>query len=263
MWTRGSLKILRVRNSTSTVNDFTLTGGIHICYLEYRVDFQLRRWAVKIMSLVISSNRLVMLTQSRHLRDLLQGKLSVQVIPSPTTTPFHCDLSLETIQIAFGAALAGTECISWQEARESFIAKLLEKREASEVVREGPIVHAELALIKAMAEGKFEGVEPYIGVSKLSCIMCSHYIRAFNKVSEQKVAIKGSHGKAYTGWFWPSLPGLDGELRPAFLKLMREQLLSDFRHYVETRRRSMGSNRPRLTSNELLNLIIAASGPIE
>jgi len=56
--------------------------------------------------------------------------------------------------------------------------------------------------------------------------MCSHYIHAFNEVTKQKVATKGSHGKAYPGWFWPSLPSCDGELRPAFLGRIRQQLLS-------------------------------------
>ena len=40
---------------------------------------------------------------------------------------------------------------------------------------------------------------PYIGVSNLSCIMCSHYIRAFNEVTQEKIATRGSCGKAYYG----------------------------------------------------------------
>ena len=214
---------------------------IHICYLEYHTGFQLQHWAEKIMSFVISANRLFKLTQSHHLRCLLEGKFSVEVLSSPTTTPFYCDLSLGTIQNAFDAALAETECLSaiWKESCKTFISKLLEKLEAFKVVHKEPTVHAELALIKAMAEGKIKDVGPYIGVSRLSCIMCSHYIHAFNKISEQKVKVakKGSHGKgrrAYPGWVWPSLPSLDGKLCSAFLNLMREQLLSDFRNYVET-----------------------------
>ena len=62
--------------------------------------------------------------------------------------------------------------------------------------------------------------------------MCSHYIRAFHKVMKQKIAtsqcepsrenLEGSHGKAYTGCFWPRLSSRDGELRLVFLKLLRE-----------------------------------------
>jgi OTT_1508-like deaminase len=61
-------------------------------------------------------------------------------------------------------------------------------------------------------------VLPYIGFSKLSCIMCSHYIRAFNEVMEHKISIKGSHGKAYPGWSWPIPPARDEELRQVFFK---------------------------------------------
>src|SRR5260370_17431868 len=61
------------------LNDFTLTR-IQIFYLEHGIGFQLRRWALKkMMSYVISANRLFMLTQSR-LCYLLQGKFVVQVL---------------------------------------------------------------------------------------------------------------------------------------------------------------------------------------
>src|SRR5712671_3261125 len=85
--------------------------------------------------------------------------------------------------------------------------------EASNVAHRKPTVHAELAMIMGMVKGEIRDVEPYIGVSKPSCVVCSHYIRAFNEVTKQKIAIKG---KAYHGWFWLSLPDHDGKLRPAY-----------------------------------------------
>ena len=149
------------------------------------------------------------------------------------------------MQMAVDTALVEAEYHSknFDEGRAWF----LESLEGRDGVHENPTVHAELALIIAKAEGEINNVESYIGVSKLSCIMCSHYICAFNKVMNQKIATKGSHGKAYPGWFWPSLPSRDGELRPAFLKLIREQLVSDFRGHAETRRLSdRGSGFPTL-----------------
>src|SRR5258707_9896892 len=82
---------------------FTLTG-IHIFYLEHGIDFRLRRYALKIMSFVISANKLFMLSLSRRLRNLLYGEFSVQVLPSLITTPYCCDLSPETMQVALDAA---------------------------------------------------------------------------------------------------------------------------------------------------------------
>jgi OTT_1508-like deaminase len=208
---------------------------------------------MKIMSFVISANRLFMLTQSRRLRNILDGKFTVQVLSSPTTTPYCCDLSSETMQMAVDTALAeaGYHPANLDEERAWFMEVLEEGLEVPDVVHENPTVHAELALIVAKAEGKINNVEPYIGVSKPSCIMCSHYICAFNKVMKQKIATKGSRGKAYTGWFWPRLPSRDGELRPAFLKLIREQLISDFNDYAKSNRRrlsdsSVGSDFPEL-----------------
>jgi nucleic acid/nucleotide deaminase of polymorphic system toxin len=89
--------------------------------------------------------------------------------------------------VALDAALARTSYRTavWNEVRKSFIEQLLKEPEASEVpvvIRLKPTVHAELAMIMAMAKGKIMHVKPYIGVSKLSCIMCSHYIHTFNEV---------------------------------------------------------------------------------
>jgi nucleic acid/nucleotide deaminase of polymorphic system toxin len=110
-------------------------------------------------------------------------------------------------------------------------------------------------MIMAMDKGEIEHVLPYIGVSKLSCIMCRHYIRAFNEVTEQKIATRGSHGKAYAGWFWPNLPSRDQELRPAFLGCMRQQLLNDFELHQEKRYSdsSVGSGFPSMELDETVD----------
>jgi hypothetical protein len=150
--------------------------------------------------------------------------------------------------VAIDAALAEISYFSadLDEERESFIEWLLKDVKVPEVKRSDPTVHAELAMIVAMDNGDIKDVLPYVGVSKLSCIMCSQYIRAFNEVTKQKIATKGSHGKAYPGWFWPSLPDHDG-LRTAFLRRIRQQLVSDFEYHAKTRRlsdSSVGSGGP-------------------
>ena len=112
---------------------------------------------------------------------------------------------------------------------EWFIANILGKlKEPIDVDHSTPTVHAELAMIMAMVKGEIKDVLPYIGVSKLSCAMCSHYIGAFNLVFQRNVVTKGSHGKAYPGWSWPSLPECDEELRQTVLGRVRRQLFSDF-----------------------------------
>jgi hypothetical protein len=139
--------------------------------------------------------------------------------------------------VAFDAALAEASYHSanLDEERKSFIERLLNELKVSEVLRSETTAHAELAMIMAMDKGEIKHVLPCVGMSKLSCIMCSHYIRTFNDVTKQKIATKGSHGKAYPGWFWPSLPDRDGELRTAYLRRIRQQLFSDFEYHAETR----------------------------
>lgn len=234
------------------LNDFNLTG-IYIFYLERGIGFQLRRWALKIMSFLISANRLFTLTQSSRLRDLLNGQFEVEVLRTPTTSLYCCNLSSDTIQVALDAALAEATSVpeGWDDGHRLF-RQLLEGPEASAVVtRKTPTIHAELAMIMAIDKGKIGDVFPYIGVSNFSCIMCIHYIDAFNEVTNQRFTTKGSHGKAYPGWFWPELPNRDGELRPAFIKRIRKQLLNDFEVYArQLSDSSVGSGRPEWESDE-------------
>ena len=158
------------------LNDFTLTG----IYLDHRIGFQLRRWALKIMSFVISANRLFILTQSRRLCQIIQGNFSVLVLNSPTTTPYRCRLSSETIQAALNTAVAetGHRLDDWDDKCQRFIAGVLGKvEEPVDVDHLTPTVHAELAMIVAMVKDENKDVLPYVGVSKLSRTMCSLYRR--------------------------------------------------------------------------------------
>ena len=201
------------------------------------------------MSFVISANRLFILTQSHRLHNIIRRKFSVQVLSSAPTTPYRSHLSSENIQVALNAAVAETRDPpdDWENKREWFIEEVLGKpKESIDVVHRRPTVHAELAMIIAMIKGKIKDVLPYIGVSKLSCTMCSHYICAFNEIWKQKIVTKGSHGKAYPGWFWPSFPDRDEELRQVFLGRVRRQLLGDLEAYAERRLldSSVGSGGP-------------------
>ena len=158
------------------------------------------------MSFLTSDDRLFTLTQLGRLRDLLNGQFEVEVLRTPTTSPYCCSLSSETIQVALDAALAEATSVpeGWDNGHGSFM-QLLEGPEVSAVVtHKAPTIHAELAMIMAMDKGKIRHVFPYIGVSKLSCIMCIHYIDAFNEATNEKITTKGSHRKAYSGWFPPS-----------------------------------------------------------
>jgi hypothetical protein len=218
------------------------------------------------MSFVISASRLFTLTQSNRLRKVILGKFSVEFLTSPTAAPYSCNLSSEAIRAVLNDTLTGSRYLSvyWDADRESFINQL-KGLEVPEVVRRfDPTVHAELAMVMAMVKGDIPHVLPYIGVSKLCCIMCSHYIHTFNEVMGQTITIRGSHGKAYPGWSWPSiLPDHDEELRGAFLKGIRQQLRSDFEHYAQNHRRgsdsSVGSGGPGLqlhrTRVDILELI--------
>jgi hypothetical protein len=98
---------LLAESARSDQNDFTLIG-IHILYLDGVIRFKLRRWAPKIMSFVISANRLFRLTQSPRLHKFIRGNFSIQVLSSATTTRYRCHVSSETIQVTLNAAVDET-----------------------------------------------------------------------------------------------------------------------------------------------------------
>ena len=109
------------------------------------------------MSFLILANRLFVLTQLNCLRKLILGKFSVQVLTSPNTAPYSCNLSLEVIQVALDAALSGSPYLSadWNEDRVSFLDSLREPK-APEVVRNKPTVHTELVMVMAMVKGEID-----------------------------------------------------------------------------------------------------------
>jgi hypothetical protein len=215
------------------------------------------------MSFVISTNRLFILTQSRRLSKIIKGNFSVQVLRSATATPYRCQLSPETLQVALNAAVAENPHPpdDGDIKREWFIAQV----EPIVADHWKPTVHAELAMIIAMVEGDIN-VLPCVGVSKLSCAMCSHYISAFSEIWGRKIVTKGSHEKAYPGWSWPSFPNRDKKLRQAFLKRVRQQLLDDFEAYYAERRlsdSSVGSDGPgfkKVRTRDEIDEMLAAMG---
>jgi hypothetical protein len=153
----------------------------------------------------------------------------------------------------------------WDKKCKWFIPKVLGKLEKPiDVDHWTPTVHAELAMIIAMVNGEVKDVLSYIGVSKLSCTMCSHYIGAFNQVCKQNIVTKDSHGKVYPGWSWPSFSDRDEELRKAFLGRVRRQLLSDIEAWRLSDSR-VGSGGPGViirTRDEVNESLAEAGWPI-
>ena len=102
-------------------------------YSAHGTEFQLRRRALKIMSFVISANRLFVLTQSPppHTASATSSKGNSPSKSSPRPLlqhPYICDLSPSAIQTALTAAPTGSGYLSanWNEERQSFVDRLRE-----------------------------------------------------------------------------------------------------------------------------------------
>lgn len=132
------------------------------------------------MSFLILANKLFRLTRSPCLHKILDGEFDIKVLKSPNTSPYHCHLSPESIQVALNLALAkstslpvGGDPNKWHK---SFTKHLLGRPGAYEVDYNKPLVHAELSMVIVIDKGNIKNVLPHIGVSKLSCLMCDTYI---------------------------------------------------------------------------------------
>ena len=80
----------------------------------------------------------------------------------------------------------------------------------------------------AMFRGEIPHAISYIGVSKVSCVMCFHYFRTLENVMDQTIFTRGSHGKSYPGWSWPTPPAHDKELRKDFFEEDQKAIIKRF-----------------------------------
>jgi hypothetical protein len=118
--------------------------------------------------------------------------------------------------------------------------------EPNQVYRHSPIIHAELAMLSSIKAGGAIKAAPYIGVSKLSCLMCSSYIESYSQTVTDAISVRGCHGKVCPSWAWPTMNDThhDERIRSIFLGKIRQELRRDFERFKEdemTRRKSDSS----------------------
>ena len=221
------------------------------------IGCSVRRWALKIMSYAIAAIHLFKLTRSRRLRSLLQGEFNVTILESPPPrTPYVVDLSRDTIRQALDMALVQPPSVSQPDEDDcnAFVdyasKKTIEFNKTNKPFRSSPFIHAELAMLSCIDTGTIM-VFPYIGVSKLSCLMCSSYIEAYSQKVDHRISVRGCHGKVYPSWAWPTLDTHEG-IRAVFLEKIREVLKQDFERFVEFQRtrRQSDSSAGSMSENE-------------
>jgi hypothetical protein len=164
----------------------------------------------------------------------------VTVLESPPPQPpYALDMSKETIRQALDMALAESPSIfrADEDDCNAFVDNAHKKAiESGQEDRHSPIIHAELAMLSSIEAGTIKAF-PYIGVSQLSCLMCSSYIEAYSQTVTNGISVRGCHGKVYPSWAWPTMLGTHHErIRSIFLEKIREELKQDFERFTEYRR---------------------------
>ncbi|KAK7462483.1 hypothetical protein VKT23_008082 [Stygiomarasmius scandens] len=163
-------------------------------------------------SLVVASIRLVDISQSKRLNEIIHGNLNVQAMPHLPTEGYSCQLTFQALLATIDNALDVAPPTTRIDRRvaSKFAQKLhhdhLTECGQEQVQRAKPSVHAEIALATWLHREKLEAY-PYIGVSKLSFLTGE------------------THGKYYYSWVCP--PDTSIDVRNRLVKYLQEVLVKD------------------------------------
>lgn len=88
------------------------------------------------------------------------------------------------------------------------------------------IMHCECAIIAHLHQHTASPAFSYVGVSKLSCKPCYHWIKAYNYVMNTNFRTRDTHDKWYWGWARPGLakPDIQFNVDARFLSLVEGEL---------------------------------------
>jgi len=161
------------------------------------------------------------------------SRLSIVLVrtPTPRISPSTL-LSLGEAMKCLGLSLNPTSVRNLIGAKSSVIsAERSFKQLQSNTSQKHLPTHAELQLILHLV--KTTDVEtmdremcPYIGCSKLSCFLCTSFLKSFGRYGAA-FRTRGCHGKIYTLWSIPDIAGLRDDMAPLLnsaLKNMRNIL---------------------------------------
>jgi OTT_1508-like deaminase len=169
-------------------------------------NFRIRHAIQKMTSPQKYLNILFSFAHSPRLRPAFVSKLHIQTVP-PDPVTFSLPKSAEEWE-----QLIRSICTS-----KDITAKRVEwfKEQGEEFSKLGDevkgFVHCECNLIAFLLKEPNNIWPPpfsHIGVSKLSCVACYHWVQLFNKFFRRKYQTRGTHFKWYKGWAMPIIPDL-------------------------------------------------------
>ncbi|RPD60404.1 hypothetical protein L226DRAFT_615867 [Lentinus tigrinus ALCF2SS1-7] len=193
-----------------------------------RVDFA--HWMDKVLSTHKDFRQLVKIASSRTLEDILtRTVLASKTTPSPL--PAQVSITADTLRRALGSAEVSEEILN------GFLANKFYYKNGQTVDIDGRI-HCECAVLveldKQWRAG--EAIIPFIGMSKLSCSLCSYYFDAYREVTPQNIRTRGSRDEMVP-WRCPTLEDeIDDEAVREKLCVRLKTLLFDKVQAYEARR---------------------------
>jgi hypothetical protein len=147
-------------------------------------------------------------------------KVTITLVPrslAPTRSPSQHSLNLKQtfgiLQLDLNPAT--TEAVLGQNWTVTKIEREFAKRQ-----KQKPNIHAEVQMLMFLCtnESSRTGLFPYIGCSKLSCFMCTCFIKSYGQITT-----RGCHGGLFKPWTVPSvnpfLPGQANRLANAVMSV--------------------------------------------
>ena len=156
------------------------------------------------------------------------SRLSIVLVGTPAPRPYPTTLlSLGEAMKCLGLPLNPTSVRNIIGTKFSVIsAERAFKQLHSNMTRKCLPTHAELQLILHIAKvidvkTMEREIYPYIGCSKLSCFLCTSFLKSFGQ-DGAAFKMRGSHGKVYTLWSIPDIDGLRDDMIPLLNSAMKK-----------------------------------------
>ncbi|EEB93819.1 hypothetical protein MPER_07481 [Moniliophthora perniciosa FA553] len=213
--------------------------------------FSVQRWVYKVFSLEFLVLRLSHAFYSHDARELLRGKFKVEVFQAeePTAEAVHRivgrGISQEVIQNAIREAVMVHNDSSFTGPHLHNVERQAQFADYAmagfgNTPAQRPKIHCELTMLKNLRErGLIDTVVPYVGLSKLSCIACSEYLRAYSSATGQDFQTSGTdYMYVDPSWVYPSIAigSEDDRIGEMLVKALRNALVKRFKMWLKEHR---------------------------
>ncbi|KAI0696021.1 hypothetical protein C8T65DRAFT_664232 [Cerioporus squamosus] len=221
------------------------------------VDFG--HWIDKVISTRSDFLQLQRIIAFPTLHDVLTEQIEV-ISVVPKLSPADVFVTVDNLRDALPALVGVSD-----EDLDGYLRMRFKKRKDELVTVPGRI-HCECAVLAELHRmwGAGDTPIPYVGVSKLSCAVCSLYFAAYREVTEHDVKTRGTHDQMYP-WRCPTIDDKDvnRDVCAELSEQLRTLLGREVKKFADERRNSTSSvmSQTTVASDEIVDPDMLSGAP--